>query len=383
MKNSQKNEKAVLIISNSFLPSTGGVQTHLDDLCRHLLSSDKKVFVVTCQPDKSKTKSKYIERSENCIIVRMPVFGMNLLGLMRLKFLYENILLFLGSFFVILRYYSRIKTIHGHGFAFYLKPLKLLFPSKRFVLSTHNLYHFPQHGKLRNSIVRWALFSNDFVLTVSKQSRDELVKAGFDSEKITVFHQWVNQEKFKPFDKVSAKKRLGWQGRFIALFVGRFELEKGAELLMQVADKTCENITFAFIGDGPMAEQIKEQASDRKNAVFIGKVKNEDIPSYLNAADVLVVPSQWEEPMGRVVLEAFACGLPVIATARGGMPETITSDVGILVSPPEKDVENISKAVNQLYNDQDKLRYFSKNAVTLINEKYSHKNAELIVGSYS
>lgn len=383
MTDSQRDKKAVLIISNSFSPSTGGIQTHLDDLCRYFLSRGEKLFVVTCQPDNSKLRARYVERSENCLIVRMPVFGKNLLCFRRLKFPYENILLFLGSVFIILRYGNHIKTVHGHGLAFYLKPLKLLFPSKRFVLSTHNLYHFHKHGKIRNAIVRWALFSNDFILAVSQQSRNELVAAGFRAEKITVFHQWVNQEKFKPFDKTSAKKQLNWQNRFIVLFVGRLVPEKGAGLLMQIADTAPMEITFAFIGDGPMAEEIEQQAPARQNVIFIGKVKNENIPVYLNAADVLVVPSQWDDPRPRVILEALACGLPVIATARGGMPETISPDVGILVSPPEKDVENISNAIEKLYKNRQKLSYFSRNAVKQAKENYSVKNAELIASSYN
>jgi len=379
----KSGKNAVLITSSSFLPSTGGVQTHLDDLCRYLRSANQKYFVVTCQPDNPKVRGKFIERSEYFLILRMPIFGKNALCLTRLKFFYENLLLFIGSFFILLRYHSQIRTVHGHGFAFCLKPLKLIFPSKKFLISTHNLYHFRKHGKIRNAIVRWALFSNDFILAVSQQSRNELIEAGFNSEKIMVFNQWVNQKKFKPLDKTFAKKQLGWQGRFIVLFVGRFEPEKGAGLFMQVADVVANEITFAFIGDGPMYEQIKHQASIRGNVIFVGKVKNEDIPFYLNAADILVVPSQWDDPRPRVILEALACGLPVIATNRGGIAETVNSGVGLLVSPPEKDVENISEAIEELYNNRDKLRCFSENAVALINEKYSLKNANLIVNSYS
>lgn len=383
MKEAKKDKKGILIISASFSPSTGGVQTHLDDLCRYLISSGLRVFVVTCQPTVSKMKGRYIERSEDCLIIRLPLFGWKLLPHRRLKFLYEIITLFLGSFFLLLSYHRHIAAIHGHGIAFYLKALKFICPSKRIVLSTHNLYHFDGHSRIRNLIVRWALSSMDFILAVSEQSRGELIEAGIDPEKIAVFHQWVNHRKFKPIDKEQAKRDVGWENSFVVLFVGRFVPEKGAKLLMQVTGKVNRGITFAFIGDGPMAEELEREASSHNNVIFVGKIQNKKLPLYLNASDVLVIPSMWEDPRPRVILEALTCGLPVIATKRGGIPESMNNSVGILIDgPEEKYMESISRAVDELYEDREHLLLLSENAVKYANEKYSDKNAELIVKSY-
>jgi len=379
----QTGKKGVLLISSSFRPSIGGVQSYLDDLCEYLLSRDIRVFVVTCQPNTSKVRGKFIEKSENFLAIRLPLFGLKLLYFQRLKFLYENLVLFLGSLFVLLIHNRSISAVNGNGYAFYLRALKLFFPSKRFVLSTHNLYHFDKHSKMRNAIVRWVFSKVDRILTVSQQSKAELANIGLDAERITNFHCWVNQNKFRPMDKSRAKQRYEWSDKFIVLYVGRLVPEKGPGLLMQAADRVDKKITFAFIGDGPMAEELKEAALSRENAIFIGKIEYEELPVYLNASDVFVIPSQWDEPYGRVILEALCCGVPVIGTKRGGIPEIINDKVGILVSPPEKDVENISNAIEELYKDRQRLSNLSKNAIKQVNEKYSVKNAELIASSYN
>lgn len=382
MKAAIKYNKGIMITSASFKPSNGGVQTHLDDLCRYLVLSGFRVFVVTCQPTSAQFKGRHIERSNGLLIIRLPLWGWDLFSDVRLRSLYEMLSLFLGSLFLLLIYYRNISVIHGHGFAYYLKPLKCIFPAKRVVLSTHNLFHFHSHSSRRNMIVRWMLSSMDFILAVSEQSRDELIEAGLDTAKIKVFHQWVNHDIFKPIDKAHAKKEVGWSKHFIVLFVGRFVPEKGAGLLMQVAEKADKGITFAFIGDGPMSAEIERDASVRENVLFIGKIQNENLPVYLNASDILVIPSQWEDPRPRIILEALSCGLPVIGTKRGGIPETLNDEVGVLVSPPEKDVENILKAISELYYNRDKLALLSRNAIKYTNDKYSDKNAELILKSY-
>lgn len=382
MKGANKNKKGIMIISASFRPSSGGVQTHLDDLCRYLIFSGFRVFVLTCRPTDANVKYKLIERSDELLIIRLPLIGWNLLYYVRLKSLYEMVVLYLGASIFLLMYYSSISVIHGHGFAYYLKPLKFMFPSKRVVLSTHNLFHFPNHSGIRNKMVVWLLSSMDFILAVSEQSKQELIGAGLDAARINIYHQWVDHDKFRPMDKDQAKKDVGWFSSFIVLFVGRFVPEKGAELLMHIAEKAEKGITFAFIGDGPMSEEIERSASLFDNVIFIGKIDNNNLPVYLNASDILVIPSQWEDPRPRIILEALSCGLPVIGTKRGGIPETLNDDVGVLVEPPEKDIDNISHAISELYNNQDKLSLLSRNAAKYANEKYGVKNAELILISY-
>lgn len=374
-------KKGVLIISPSFHPDMGGMATHLDDLCKYLLASDYRVFVATCQPIMIKKKSKYYEQSENIVILRAPLFGWRIfVPSGRLRFLYESFLLFSTAFLLLLTQHRNINVIHTHGHtaSFISKLLKTIF-SKRVVLSTHNQMGF-NPAKTSNRLVQHALMSMDFILAVSEQSKDELIDLGVDPQNISVYTQWVNQETFKTKDKEMSKEELGWLGKFIVLYVGRMEPSKGAGVLLDAAKRAGTDITFAFIGTGSMAENISDTASSSSNVIFIGEVANKNLPQYLNASDLLVVPTQLNEGFGRVIIEAFSCGLPVIGSGRGRIPDIINKDVGMIVDPP--DSENILNAINKLYKERDKLSFFSRNAIKYAKESYSDKNAETIVESY-
>ncbi len=361
----------------------GGMATHVEDLCEYLLSCDFRVFIATCQPLLVRKKGKYVERRGNLQILRMPLFGWrHFVHSGRLRFVYETVLLSIAAFLLLLIHRRSIEVIHVHGHtaSFAVRLLKSIF-SKKAVLSTHNLFGF-NPKKISNRLVRRSFLSMDYIWAVSANSRNELVELGVSAEKIGVYTHWVNQERFKPMDKEKSKEKAGWPGKFVALFIGRIEASKGAGVLADVATGFDGTVTFAFVGEGTMAEEIKEKTQSYGNIVFAGEVANKELPTYLNAADVLIIPTQGDEGFGRVVIEAFSCGVPVIGTARGRLPQIINDDVGIIVEPPQKDVETITKAVSKLYNKPEALAQLSKNAVKLAQENYNSKNARLIVESY-
>jgi len=83
---------------------------------------------------------------------------------------------------------------------------------------------------------------------------------------------------------------------------------------------------------------------------------------YYQAADILVVPSQYDEAFGKVVIEALSCGTPVIGTNRGAMPNIITASVGRVVEPT---VENIKREIEYLYYHPEVLSGLTKNCRVL------------------
>lgn len=374
-------KKGILIISPSFDPDMGGMATHLSDLCKYLVSSDYRVFVATCQPIMINKKSDYYEHSENIIIIRVPLFGWRLfIPSGRFRFIYETFLLFPAACLLLISQYRNIDVIHTHGHtsSFVSKLLKTIF-SKRVILSTHNQFGF-NRNKISNRIVQRALLSMDFILAVSEQSKYELIRMGVNEQKIAVYTQWVDQDTFKPMEKKTSKDKVGWLGKFIVLYVGRMESSKGVGVLLDVAKMSDQEITFAFIGAGSMADKIRTTASSRTNIIFAGEIDNKNLPLYLNASDILVIPTQLNEGFGRVIIEAFSCGLPVIGSKRGRIPDIINKDVGVIVDPP--DADNIFDAIMKLNSDRDKLSCFSNNAISYARERYGSNNAETIVECY-
>jgi glycosyltransferase involved in cell wall biosynthesis len=153
----------------------------------------------------------------------------------------------------------------------------------------------------------------------------------------------------KHFSPNSHKKdrtlqQLGWSLERkdpIIGFVGRFVEEKGPRFLMSVLDVLPGSWRALFVGSGPLESDLRRWAQRYGGrAQVLTDVHHDDVPSYLNAIDLLCVPSQtvshWREQFGRIIIEAFACGVPVIASDSGEIPNLV-GDSGIVVNEHDRD----------------------------------------------
>jgi len=374
----------VLILTPFYEPNIGGVETHLKDLTEYLnKNSEYKVYVLTYQPITTKAKGHYFEKSGNVEIIRIPWIGFNLFHKLEpyplLEFFYITPWLFIWTFVFLLLKGKNIQVIHAQGFnaSFITKILTKVF-KKRFVASTHAIYSMDANS-LMAKMVKWTLKSADKMLTLSEASKMELVRIGLDAASIDVYTYWIDQDIFKPIVKKKAKEKVGWSEKFVVLFVGRFIEIKGMDLLLQVAVNTFKEINFAFVGDGPLSSDIKKASESLGNVIFIGRVFNHNLPLYYSAADILCVPSKYEEGFGRVVLEALSCGTPVVGSNRGGIPEAINETVGILVEPI---VDNLQREIEYFYQMPERLLKMQGQCREYAITRFSKKNAESIVKAY-
>ncbi|PIU68061.1 MAG: glycosyltransferase family 1 protein, partial [Armatimonadetes bacterium CG07_land_8_20_14_0_80_40_9] len=118
---------------------------------------------------------------------------------------------------------------------------------------------------------------------------------------------------------------------------------------------TQTNIKFLIVGDGPLREELKEQSKDlgiEDEVTFTGS--RQDIPEIMAALDIFVLTSI-KEHFGRVVIEAMACGKPVIATNSGAVPEIVEDKVTGILVPPE-DSEKLAEAIIELLEDKEKAK---------------------------
>jgi len=377
------NNKGILILTPFFSPNTGGVETHLDDLVEYLAKKKYRVYVLTYQPLMSSIKAQSIEKKSNLEIRRIKWFRGNLFCKLEpyplLQFLYLVPRLFVSSIGFMLKHKNDIDIIHAQGIsaAFVARITKFFF-RKKIVVSTHAVYGWlynMKQGSFFARIIKCIFNGFDQVLTLSKQSRNELIKIGVNPEKVAVYRYWVNQDLFKPLDKNSSKKELGYEGKFVVLFVGRLIEVKGVTTLLNVIEKNKDNerIAFVFIGEGPLSEMMNEAAKN-DNVIFLGRVKNTDLPLHYNGADVVVMPSLYEEGYGRVILEALSCGIPVIASNRGGIKEVLTDSVGMLIEPTEEEITKALKEIN--------LEKLSKNCRPYAEKMFSSSNALVIEKAY-
>jgi len=366
------NQKNILVLTPFFSPNTGGVETHLDDLVEYLANKNYQVYVLTYQPLMNNIQAQSIERKPNLEIRRIKWFRGNLFCRFEpyplLQFLYLVPRLLASVIGFMLKHKNDIDIIHAQGIsaAFVARVTKFFF-KKKVVISTHAVYGWLYNmrpGSFFARIIKCIFNGSDQVLTLSKQSRSELIKIGVNPEKVTVYRYWVNQDLFKPKDVP--------MGKFKVLFVGRLIEIKGILTLIKVAQNN-KDMTFIFIGEGPLSERVNEAAKD-DNITFLGRVENTELPPWYNAADVVVVPSLYEEGYGRVILEALSCGTPVIASNRGGIKEVLTDSVGMLIEPTE---EKITKALKEI-----NLEELSKNCRLYAERMFSPSNALVIEKAY-
>ena len=141
-----------------------------------------------------------------------------------------------------------------------------------------------------------------------------------------------NLDLFRLTDKAVARQRLGFdEDESIVLYVGRFDPIKGIDRLLEAMAylKRLKRTRVVIIGgDGPGTpeyqnlQQLSAKFGIQKSVHFVGRVEQDQLPPYYNAADALVVPSYYES-FGLVGLESLACGTPVVATRVGAMEDII------------------------------------------------------------
>ena len=381
-----KKSLRVLMISPFFSPNIGGVETHLDDLCAYLQKRGHRVFVITYQPLTTRVRAPRFESRQNLEVRRIEWLGYNLFHRLEpyplLEFIYLTPMLLVYSLLFLFRYRNDVDVIHAHGLnaAFVAKMLAGPF-RKRAVVSIHAIYNLSERPMLAR-LMKISLSSFDTVLTLANRSKEELLKIGLVNDKVKVFTNWVDQEAFRPMDKAECKKELGLEGKFVVLFVGRLLEIKGVKLLLEVAMRVADikDVLFVFVGDGPLANEVKNSTGSFNNVFYVGKVEKEKLIAYYNAADVVIVPSIYEEGFGRVILEALSCGTPVIASNKGGVPEALDQSVGILIEPK---IDEIQRAIESLYTHSEKLANLRRNCRIYAENRFTENNARAIENGYS
>jgi glycosyltransferase involved in cell wall biosynthesis len=163
----------------------------------------------------------------------------------------------------------------------------------------------------------------------------------------------VDVELFRPDPaaRTSVRERLGWGGTGppVVGFVGRFVAEKGVEVLARALDDAKEPWRALFLGGGPLEPKLRRWAADKGDRVRIVTLPHSEVAAYLNAMDMLCVPSQttpqWAEQFGRTVIEGMACALPVVGSDSGEIPNTL-GDAGLVVR--EDDSAAWTRAIDEL-----------------------------------
>jgi phosphatidyl-myo-inositol dimannoside synthase len=180
---------------------------------------------------------------------------------------------------------------------------------------------------------------------------------GFGGKPSTVIPPSVDIEFFRPDPAAGdyVRQRLGWADDRTPVvgFIGRFVPEKGLAILMSALERVTLPWRAIFVGGGPLTPIIERWGQRHREQVRIVQgITHDQVPAYLNAMDVLCVPSQtthkWREQFGRVIAEAFSCGVPVIGSDSGEIP-FVVREAGIIVQ--ERNTAAWVRAIQRIIDD--------------------------------
>jgi glycosyltransferase involved in cell wall biosynthesis/SAM-dependent methyltransferase len=192
----------------------------------------------------------------------------------------------------------------------------------------------------------------------STEALDNLRRDGFPKHRSLHRVFWgVATDVFQPMDRGSVKSKLGLKHQPMIGYVGRLVPEKGVDVLREAFRLLPDSLHCLIIGSGPLHAELQQWAN---SAEVQGRVHLRDVmppaelAEHLNCLDALLVPSlttpTWKEQYGRVIAEAMACGVPVVGSQSGAIPEVIGA-AGVVV--PENDASALAEAVREVVFDRD------------------------------
>ncbi|MEE3233050.1 MAG: glycosyltransferase [Candidatus Latescibacterota bacterium] len=210
------------------------------------------------------------------------------------------------------------------------------------------------------------------VVAVSDDLANSLKKIGVQKERIKVIPNGVSA-RFQPGDRALSRREqnLPEEG-FIILFVGLFVHVKGLDVLVDALSNWQKDIDWkcVLVGEGPEKNNIVDQIQNyglERQFVFAGSQAVDRIPVWMQAADLLVLPSR-SEGRPNVCIEAQACGIPVVATRVGGTAEVvIDGKTGVLVDPEDSDA--LEAALTSMKYDENLRLKMGQTARTHVKEQ--------------
>lgn len=204
----------------------------------------------------------------------------------------------------------------------------------------------------------------------SEFSRDKLIKLGLSEDKMFVKPNFIDL-------KVEDAKN---HERY-ALFIGRLFDYKGVRTLISACEKF-SNFHIKIIGSGPLYKELKNRVRKMSNIELLGRVSGDEKLEYLRGASFLIFPSQCYESMPRIIIEAFACGVPVIASCLGTRTEPIEDGrTGMYFTPG--DSQELASKIKWAWQNPEKMREMGREARKKYEEEYTaEKNYEILMNIY-
>ncbi|XP_066281291.1 phosphatidylinositol N-acetylglucosaminyltransferase subunit A-like [Branchiostoma lanceolatum] len=327
----------VCMVSDFFFPNTGGVESHIYQLSQCLLQRGHKVVIITHAYGR-RTGVRYL--TNNLKVYYLP-----------LMVAYNQCILpTLFPTLPIIRYIllrEGITIVHGHS-AFSALAHEAMFHACTMGINTvftdHSLFGFADASSIiTNKILKFSLADVQNVICVSHTSKENTVlRAALAPHKVYVIPNAVDSAVFTPDP---SQRR---SDRTTVVVMSRLVYRKGIDLLAGIIPVLCAShpdVHFLIGGDGPkriLLEEVREQYQLHDRVQLLGSVSHEDVRDVLVQGDIFLNTSL-TEAFCIAIVEAESCGLQVVSTRIGGVPEVLPDQLIYLAEPSVKSLLNALK----------------------------------------
>lgn len=220
-------------------------------------------------------------------------------------------------------------------------------------------------------LVKFSIEESDGVTAVSRFLKEKTL-TNYNIEKdIRVIHNFIDTSIYKPTETCICKKKIAPRGEKLLVHTSNFRQVKRVSDTIRILEKVKKEVPckLLLIGDGPdrsECERLSRELGLYDDVKFLGK--QEGLVDILTSADIFLMPSQ-SESFGLSALEAMACGLPVVSTSVGGLPELVSHNESGYIAEIG-DIDRMAKYVVQLLTNPKKYEIFSEAARTRAVEKF-------------
>jgi glycosyltransferase involved in cell wall biosynthesis len=206
-------------------------------------------------------------------------------------------------------------------------------------------------ARFLDGYMRWFFAACDETLVNTREYVSILMDRGYPADRLRIFDRGIDVDLFSPVAgaKEQVRRRFSVPPETLILYAGRISKDKDVGLLLRAFDAICAELPrvhLALAGDGPDLAEIRRQWGTHDRVHLLGRVSHSDMPTLFSAADLFAFPST-TDTFGRVVIEAQACGTPVLVSAVGGPQELIVPERTGFVVPDQTEI-SWSQALRRL-----------------------------------
>ena len=368
MKQTKRNKYDVGVITYPFSDNVGKLL--LSNFIKVLKPTSNRLLVITGEfPESHNKKTKIIqlrgfkEASPVIKIIRQILIQIEIsILLIKLRREVDIILFFIGAGFIlpmVLAKFLKKRTIivlTGSVFSMYRR--KEISNFEKVILTY-----------ISEILEKISYHISDRIIVYSKSQKENINKY---RNKISIAH-----EHFLDFDKFKIKKEIGERDNLVG-YIGRLSEEKGVlsfvKAITEILEKENE-IKILIGGDGQLRDEIERYLEDENlndKVKLVGWIPHDELPDYLNELKLVVLPS-YTEGLPNIMLEAMACGTPVLATPVGAIPDVIKDEkIGFILenNSPECIVKNVLRAL-----EHPDLERIVENAMALVEREFTYEVA--------